>query len=291
MFRKALTADQAIQLATNGLAAALFKLRPHVLLSISSFFADTDVLDQARRLGTRVVLVHTESPYEDDRQLLLAPHADLNLLNDPTNFDRFRQVAPTEYQPQCYRPAIHRPGPAVPGLVCDLGFVGTGFESRIRFFEAMDLDGLDVILGGNWQRLADDSPLRKHVGHDLEQCLDNTEAILLYRSARMGLNLYRREAALPELEQGWAVGPREIEMAACQLCFLRDRRGEGDELWPMLPTFDDPQDASEKLHWWLANPKARATAATAAREAIQDRTFTNAAKRLLGLLDRQPATL
>ena len=112
----------------------------------------------------------------------------------------------------------------------------------------MDLDGLDVKLGGNWMRLGAeiggaldaDSPLRKYLAHDLDECMDNTDAADLYRSAKVGLNLYRREAAQPELEQGWAMGPREIEMAACSLFFLRDQRGEGDEVLRMLPTFDGP---------------------------------------------------
>jgi spore maturation protein CgeB len=285
LFRKALTADQAIQLATNGLAASLFKLRPHLLLSISSFFADTDVLDQARRLGTRVVLLHTESPYEDDRQLVLAPHADLNLLNDPTNLDRFTQVAPTVYQPHGYRPSLHRPGPSVPEMVCDLAFVGTGYPSRRRFFEAMDLDGLDVLLGGNWQGLAEDSPIRPYVAHKTEECLDNEQAVQVYRSARIGMNLYRREAAHPELIDGWAVGPREIEMAATGLFFLREARGEGDELLPSLPTFTDPEEASKLLRWYLDHPEERQDAAMRARQAVADRTFAQHAAGLLRRLD------
>lgn len=285
VMRKALDADQAIQLATNGLAAALFKLRPHLLLSISSFFCDIDLLDQARREGTRVILLHTESPYEDGRQLDLAAHADLNLLNDPTNLDQFRQVAPTIYMPHAYRPSLHCPGPAVPEMVCDLAFVGTGFESRIRFLEAMDLDGLDVLLAGQWQRLKEDSPLRKYVAHDLEECLDNEQTVQMYRSARVGLNLYRREADRPDLLAGWSMSPREVEMAAVGLFFLRDPRPEGDEVFPMLPTFEGPEQASRQLRWWLIHSDERHRAADAAREAVAVRTFTNHARQLLGLLD------
>ena len=40
-----------------------------------------------------------------------------------------------------------------------------------------------------------------------------------------------------------AMGPREIEMAACRLFFLRDPRPECDEVFPMLPAFDGPEDA------------------------------------------------
>ena len=78
LFRKAFPdGDTAIAHALNGLAAAMWKLQPHVLLVVSGFFTDINLLDHARRLGTRVVLLCTESPYEEDRQYALAAHADL----------------------------------------------------------------------------------------------------------------------------------------------------------------------------------------------------------------------
>lgn len=287
-FRKAFTHEQAIDMAVNGLVSACYKFLPDVVLVISYFFIKADLLDLLRSRGHRVVLVHTEEPYQHDEQIALAAHADMNLVNDPTHLDAYRTLGPAAYQPHCYRPSVHHPGPADPDLVCDLAFVGTGFPSRIKFLEQMDLDGLDVLLAGQWQMLGDDSPLRKHLAHDVGQCLDNAQTAAVYRSARAGLNLYRREADRPELSAGWAMGPREVEMAACQLAFLRDSRPEGDELFPMLPTFTSPEEASALLRWLLDHSDERAEAAAGARAAIADRTFTTAAARLLELLDRAP---
>jgi spore maturation protein CgeB len=288
--RKALTFDQAVGLATNGLLSACYQLWPDVVLVISYLFVPADLLDLLRARGHRVVLVHTESPYQDDEQVALAAHADLNLVNDPTNLERFREVSRAEYVPQAHRPSVHHPGPGNPDLAADLAFVGTGFPSRIEFLERMDLDGLDVLLAGNWQLLGPDSPLRKWVAHDDKECLDNEQTAQVYRSARAGLNLYRREAERPELSAGWACGPREIEMAACGLFFLREPRPEGDELFPMLPTFEGPEDASERLRWWLDRPGYRMAAADKARVAVRPRTFRTNAAALLRLLDRQPVT-
>lgn len=287
VFRRALTDEQAVELAVNGLYAALLKVRPHILLAISAFFLPAELFDIARAAGVRVVLDHTESPYEDVRQVAFAEHVDLNLLNDPTNIELFRRFGATEYFPQAYRPAIHHPGPPEPDLACDFAFVGTGYPSRIAFLEAMNLDGLDVALAGNWQALGEDSPLRKHVAHDVDQCLDNADAARLYRSARAGLNLYRREAEAVHLTTGWAMGPRELEQAACGLFFLRDPRGESDEVLPMLPTVTGPDDASEQLRWWL-DPRRdgeRECRAALAREAVAYRTFDAHAAQLLRLLD------
>jgi hypothetical protein len=287
--RKALTHDQAVALATNGILSACYQFWPDVVLVISYLFVPAEVLDLLRSRGHKVVLVHTESPYQDDEQIALAAHADLNLVNDPTNLDRFREVTQAEYVPQAYRPSVHHPGPAHPDLASDLAFVATGFPSRIEFLERMDLDGLDVLLAGNWQLLGPDSPLRKWVAHDEKECLDNEQTAAVYRSARAGLNLYRREAERPELAAGWACGPREIEMAACGLWFAREPRCEGDELLP-LPTFTSPDQAGDLIRWFLAHDGPRQAMAAKAREAVADRTFKNAAARLLELLDRQPAT-
>lgn len=106
----------------------------------------------------------------------------------------------------------------------------------------------------------------------------------MYRSAKVGINLYRREQEIPGEAVGWAVGPREVEMAACGSFFLRDPRPEGDALFPSLPTFTSPGEASELLRWWLNHPDERADAAAKAREAILDRTFDQAAARLLRLI-------
>lgn len=283
--RKALTNEQASELAINGVYADLYKVRPDILLVISGIMLPPECYRLARAYGTRIVVIHTESPYEDDRQSLVAPYADVNLINDPTNLHRFPDG--TRYVPHAYRPTVHHPGPPQPEMVCDLGFVGTGFESRVAFFEQMDLDGLDVVLAGNWWSIGDDSPLFPFLAHDPADCLDNAETADLYRSARVGMNLYRREAQRPELSAGWAMGPREVEMAACGLFFLRDPRDEGDGLLDTLPTFASPAEASELLRWWLAHPEEREEAALKARAAVADRTFHNHAVDLLRLLERK----
>ncbi len=284
-YRQAFTGDQAYEAAADRLAAALYKTRPDVLFLTSGFFLPLPLLDTARRDGVKVVLLCTEQPYELTRELEIAEHSDIALLTDPTTIGHFANVCAAVHQPHCYRPSVHHPGPADPTLEADLAFVGTGFPSRVEFFEAMKLDGLDVMLAGNWQDLAEDSPLRKHIVGGPEECLDNARTAEVYRSMRVGLNLYRREAEAEDLVQGWAVGPREIEMAACGGFFLRDSRPEGDALFPSLPIFRSADEAGEQLRWWLAHPQARADAAAKAREAVLDRTFDHAAARLLRLIE------
>lgn len=284
-FERYLTAEQSYELAINGLYSTLYKARPDFLLVVSGFFLPERLLDRARRSGTRIVIVHTESPYEDERQLKLAQYADLNLIDDPTNIEVFSSVAPTRFVPRCYRPSVHYPGPVVEALECDLAFVGTGYPSRVGFFERMDLAGLDVLLAGNWTGIDEASPLYPYLAHDAGECLDNDKTADVYRSARVGLNLYRREAQRPELSAGWSMGPREVEMAACGLFFLRDPRPESDDVFGMLPSFSSPAEASDLVRYWLGHPDLREALARKARDAIVDRTFATTATSLLRLLD------
>lgn len=284
-FRKAFDGKTATALAADRLAGSLWKVRPQVLFITSGFFLDPLVFERARLDGCKIVMLATEQPYELERELDIASRCDVAILTDPTTLPQFQQVTTAYFQPHCYRPTLHKPGPARPELSADFAFVGTGYPSRAEFFEAMDLAGLDVLLAGNWQILDDDSPLLPYVAHEREECMPNERTVDIYRSMRVGLNLYRREQSIPGDAVGWSMGPREVEQAACGGFFLRDPRPEGDELFPMLPTFTSPAEASDQLRWWLGHPDERAAAAAKAREAIQDRTFDAAAARLLRHLE------
>lgn len=277
----------AARAASKGIEAACFEWWPAFILIVSCFYIPADILDCIRSRGIKVVLLHTESPYEDDVQLARAEHADLNILNDPTNLERFQSTAPTVYLPHAYRPSLHKPGPPDPDLACDFAFAGTGYRSRIEFLEAVDWSGIDVALAGNWEATDPDSPLRKFMAHDLGECIENADAVRLYNSAKASVNIYRRESNQPELSQGWAMGPREVELAACGTFFLRDSRGEGDSVLPMLPTFDGPADFEDQLRWWLRHDDEREYVARKAHAAVADRTFTSNVGQMLRHLDGQ----
>lgn len=288
---KAFDDQAAVNVAAKGVEAVAFEFWPDIVLVISGFFVPPAVLELFRERGMTTVMLHTESPYEDVRQMGRAALVSANVINDPTNLDLFRDVnARTWYLPQAHDPAIHYPRPPdIPvdeSLRSDFAFVGTGYPSRIDFFESVDWSGIDVALGGNWQMTESESPLRKFLIHDVAACCSNDEAVRLYRATKSSANLYRQEG-----EEGsaraWAMGPREVELAATGTFFLRSPGGEGDEVLFSLPTFDGPDDFSEKLRWWLdpERDQVRADAVLTARAAVAPRTFHMNALQLLRLLD------
>lgn len=276
----------------QGLHAACYQFDPDVVLVISAAFLPAYVYDVIRqRSRTKVVIVHTESPYEDERQMLLAGHADVHLLNDPTNLERWRTVnASTWYVPHSYDPTVHTPGPSrFDHDVVWVGTAGNTFESRTRFMERVDWSGIDVGLGGLWQGLDDDSPLVPLVMDGMGECVDNDVTVELLRGARMTFNLYRSDGIDGSFAGGWAMGPREVE-AVSTGCFMArhsppNHGGEGDEILPMLPRFTDPDELGDIVRHYLAHPDRRTELAAAARAAVADRTFEHHAADLLRRLN------
>lgn len=284
--------EDAIGLAVNGIGSAFLQFWPQLVIVISSFFITPRMIAVMRDRGAKVVIIHTECPYEDERQLAVAKYADLNLLNDNVSIGKFLRLGvPAYYLPHAYRPTVHYPGPGDPEYASDFCFSGTGYPSRWEFFERMHdagaFDGIDVALAGNWQHKdKQDSPLLKYIVHEPSECFDNEQTASMYRAGKMGINTYRKEGQEHCLDDGgWSMGPREVEMSACGLFFLREPRGETDAVLPMLPAFASAEDAAEQLQWWMHHDIEREEAAKAARAAIRGRTFDKNAKDLLRYLE------
>jgi spore maturation protein CgeB len=286
-YRKALTDTAAMEMAAQGIEATLYEWWPDIVIIVSGFFIPPKLWGVLRRRPHHVVYWCTESPYEDDRQATPARYADTVILNDPSSLDWYRGEVNerTFYMPHSYDPDVHHPGGADPDLVCDFGFVGTGFPSRVDWFEQVDWAGIDAKFGGNWQEVDDDSPLARLLLHPRGACIDNVDTARLYRSCKASLNLYRKEHSDNAHAAGWAMGPREVELAACGTFFFREARPEGDELFPMLPIVDEPHGFGDVLRWWLAHDSERKSAAEAARAAIADRTFRNHTAEMLRLVE------
>jgi spore maturation protein CgeB len=299
-FKKALAhKHDVIALAANGVMSTAYQFWPDLIIIVSAFFIPLDVIDTLRSRGHKVVLIFTESPYEESRQIEQATHADLVLLNDPLRLPEYDALGiPAFHIPHAYRPSLHYPGPGEDELATDFAFFGTGYPNRIEFFAKMialgAFEGIDVTIGGNWEGCKDDDAVLAYLSHERSECVDNEIAVRSYRSAKVGMNLYRREAGRgieDPVEKARAAlgpsaaGPREIEMAACGLFFLRDPGPESDAIFPMLPSFASAEDAAEQLQWWLKRDDEREKGAREARAAIRHRTFTANAQTLLKMLD------
>jgi len=282
----------AVQMSVKGLFETCFVFWPEVVFFVSGFYMTPALLQVLRTRRMKIVILHTESPYQDDEQMTRGQLADLNLLNDPVNLAAWKDLdVPVAYMPHAYDPDIHYPA-AQRDYQADFLFIGTMFKSRAQFFSEMDFTGLRVAFGGaGWNFAVNDYPelvkdLVQYVAHPLNYCVDNEETASNYRLAKCGINFYRRESEDAHTGEGWAMGPREIEQAACGLFFLRDPRPESDEVFDgILPEFRSADEASEVLHWYVKHDSIREKYADEAREAIAARTFDNHAKKALTLME------
>jgi hypothetical protein len=284
-----LSVEDAVRLAMEPLGNAIWRWWPDVIFIISGFFIDNDLWEVLKQRPHKTVLLCTESPYEDVRQFeqMCVGEPDMVLLNDPANIERFRAQHPNVwYAPHAYDPFVHTPGRKIKKYACDFGFVGTGYKSRLDFLARVDWRDVDMKLGGMWQG-AENTCLERYLIHEPKECLDNSETVKLYRSAKVSANLYRARTGTNEssgdarLAKGWAIGPREVELAATRTFFLREPRPEGDELFPFLPAFTEPDEFSELLRYYLKHDREREDAARRAQEAIKDRTFDAHARQLM----------
>lgn len=286
--REAFDIPAAFNMTNQMMRGAVLDTDPDLVVIVSGFFITEISLQVLRARRPKIVAVMTEQPYELARELWLASFCDGVALNDPTHIDKFREVCPNVwYQPHGFDPDVHYPGDGTHDF--DAWWCGTGYPSRCDWLETAVADprwpaDARVGLAGNWLPLKDrpDSPLHRYVlADDLEHCVQNTDTAEGYRRTAMSWNTYRKEAEAPELADGWAMGPREVELAACGTFFARESRGEGDELFPMLPILTDPGELGDVLRWSIDHPDARADAALKAREAVADRSFDRTAAELL----------
>lgn len=288
VYKTAMDKENAVIASMQGLTHDLFSVWPHMVFFVSAFFTPAWVMDLIRERRMKLVILHTESPYQDDEQLMRAQYATLNLLNDPVNIEEYAALAPSMYMPHAYDPDLHYPSSAKD---VDFSFIGTVFESRMHFFEKLlarwqasgEYPDMKIALGGaGWDGPhLDDSPLLNYLGHPRPEAVDNQETADIYRRSRVGVNFYRRESEKAHQGEGWAIGPREVELAACGIPWLRDSRPESDELFPFLPTYSSPEEAFDLLRWYLAHPDITELYGKMARNVVADRTFSNHAAMLM----------
>lgn len=256
--------------ATIMLEGACWEYKPDLIIVITGSNLPPAFFDRSRA-HCPVVLMITESPYEDDRHFLMAEHCDALVVNDTVNLGRFNEITPSFYYGHGFDPDIHKPGLVDPDLISEFCFVGTGFPERIEVFESIDWTNIVASFGGNWQMLKEGSSLRDLLIHNIDDCIANDDAVRLYQSSLLSANLYRKQATYSH--EGESCGPREIEMAACGLFFLRESRKESDQLFKMLPTFSNVNELGNQIRWWLDHPEERQHRADLAREAVQPRNF------------------
>lgn len=263
---------------------------PDWVVVVSAMYVHPDLLVLLKRLGVPTAYVFTESPYDLDKELKVAPLANVIFTNERSCVDAFRAVQPHSYYlPHAYDPEVHRPDVEIPDDTPrhDVVFVGTGFQERIDILSAVDWEGIDLGLYGTWGLLGSRHQLRRFVRSD---AIPNKRATELYRAARIGLNLYRTSRGygrfVPRIQHAESMNPRAYELAACGVYQISDWRAEALELFgdTCVGTARTASDMGKLIRAALNHDTFRQNMAQHALEAVTPHTFAARAQQLTDTL-------
>ena len=282
------THDHIFYDAGIGILEAALRIQVDVVVIVSAMYLHPNVLLRLREAHIRVFILFTESPYDIEKELLVAPLVDGGWTNERTSVADFRKVNPHfGYLPHAWHPDKHhvfeRESDA--GIHShDVVFVGTGWGERIAWFNAIDWTGIDLGLYGTW----DKRTLNKQVrGAVVDQQIDNERAAALYRRAKIGINLYRKSKGwsrnAPQIDRADSLSPRAYELAACGSFHISEYRAEVREVFGgLVPTFSTPTEAAAVIRLWLNDPEGRARVAEHLPACVAEASWVNRAKTVLG---------
>jgi spore maturation protein CgeB len=263
---------------------------PDVVLIVCGMSLHRRAYELIHRLNVPMVLLLTESPYEDQDQAVIMHkgHVSAAFTNDLRSVETLREMSGvhTVYLPHAYDPEVHHPGTVGSQWHSDVFFHGTMFPERQELFSGLDREGV-VIDGPDPSIKAQDWD---EVDEMMEKILPNAELAQYYRGTSIALNYHRRvigvnDEGLQYIGNGaaYSIGPRAYEIAACgafQLCDAT-RPELGEVFGDSVATFTDRDDLVDKIEYYLRHPDERARMAQEALERVQDCTFEARAREII----------
>jgi len=270
--------QDAYILASERLALHVVDFVPDVVLIISGVELHKRAYDLIARLRVPMILLCTESPYQDAQQIRVATlgHASAILTNERNSAEALASATnlPVRYLPHSYDPERHRPGLVTQGPTSSVFFHGTLWPERAEMLDGLrDIPGAAIsgwdMRGVNEQRDGD--------------YIDNEELAALYRSAVICVNHHRQMRLKPgdQITAGdaWSLGPRAYEIAACggfQVC--DNTRGELRAVFGgSVPTYDTAAELRALVVRYLADSDERARLTALQGAAMRGCTFDNRA--------------
>lgn len=258
-----------------------------VVLVVSAMLLHPDVIVLMKRAGLRVVVLFTESPYDEEQELRIAAMVDGCWTNERSSLSKFLAVNPRAgYLPHAWHPERHFVAARAIGDLPshDVVFVGSGFSERITWFNSIDWTGIDLGLYGVWKGLGLNKQVKAAVRGEQ---VSNDMAASLYRRAKVGLNLYRTSKgfgrSVERIRYAESLSPRAYELAACGAFHLSESRAEVREVFgDLVPTFTTPHEAAALIRLWLADASGRARIAAALPACVAESSWTQRAATVIG---------
>jgi len=280
------TMDCWYRLAGEHLVARVVDVQPDVVLIVCGLNLHRETYEILGKLPVPKVLLLTESPYIDGKQITLLRNGGFRLgftneKNSASILSEFGEV-PVEYLPHSFSPKHHRPGPVGTEYQTDVFFHGTWFPERAKLFDTV-ADGLEGdfnlrIVGVGWE---------ESIGSTQDTTPDD-DLCQWYRGTKIALNHHRTTALIGSgrhIKSGaaWSLGPRAYEIAACgafQLCD-NTRPELGKIFGDSVPTYCGPSDLKRKIKYYLAHDDERMGLANESLNRVQHCSFVERARGIL----------
>jgi spore maturation protein CgeB len=227
--------------------------------------------------NTKVVIVGTESPYQDRGVALVSQYADVAYTNERTSSER----TGIKYLPTAYSQLKHYPTTVPDTLRHDVVFIGSGFQERIEMLSGVNWDGIDFAMWGHYP-IDHDHPLAPYYKGAQ---IPNERAAIMYSGAKISLNLnrtsvdYDGEMHIPEAE---SMSPRAYEIPACGGFMISEYRPEVLDIFgDMVPVFRTSEELEHRIRYWLDREEERRELADRMRTCVHGHSYTDRAKVIL----------
>jgi spore maturation protein CgeB len=284
------TPADAAYLTSESVVTWALRQAPDWTIVVSGMFFHPDAFVLMRRAGLRTAILLTESPYDHDKESVVASLADVVWTNERTAVEPLRSVnRRSRYLPHAWDPDKHATESPLDAAAAahDVVLVGTGFIERQELLAAVDWTGIDLGLYGAWPLLGPRARLRKFVRQGV---IKNDVSCSLYRRAKVNLNLFRTSMGFGRkarrVHGAESLGPRAYELAATGSFFFSERRAEVAEVFgDAVPTFEGPKELQALLARWLPDDASRQQIRRALPAMVRGHSWHERAKQVVADLE------
>lgn len=246
--------EDILRTAGFNIVLRAMELDPDILMVIDGTGIHRTSWEWLRKLGIYTVVIATECPYQDQFVAHVGQLVDKMFVNDLASAEKMGY----EYLPVGYDSEAHHPMIVPNSMRPDVSFVGSGFQERKDILTQIDWTGIDFRLYGYYDINTDHvlAPYYK------DQFIANAEAALLYAGSKISLNLNRTSSDYDgenRVMEARSLSPRAYEIPACGGFMISEYREEIPQLYgDLVPTFSQPDQLEDLIHYWLPREKARA---------------------------------
>ena len=262
---------------------ALLKLtmdvKPHLFLAVKGPYIQAKTLRAMRGAGTCLYCFFPDLSFTASGPYLPAAVKEYDWIFTTKSFGprdlktRFG-IANSSYLPHAFDPQVHRPRrlgrEEQPRYACDVSFIGTFslrkaaiLEELVRHRPALRLK----VWGNRWERLAINSPLRKHV---MFRAATGIEYAMAISGTRVNLGLLQE--AIPGAPSGDQITSRTFHIPASGGLMLHERTDDLLEIFredESCVCFSGVDEMAKKIDDLLADESTRNRIAARGRDVVE----------------------